>query len=239
MPFQETPTDNYGMPLLVLGPNKRHPFKYTNKHHLWHPNDSLLEDSDADRALRYSIVQRLPRFVHDRYHDRYGGSALPTADSDKFLLTILGRAGYRPQEALNFTGTGPEKIPYDVLNDRRVFIFPDFARKGEDGQDYKTRRTGIFLARYAIAQDVGHLKEIDEFLHTPDEERKLALGVFIIEEAIRVAVDPWVVKYSEAITDHRIARGNRDGPFQVVTRIFRPDFMPDYVEPLEERLLAA
>lgn len=238
MSLKETPVDHYDMPLLILASNS--PRGKTNKHHPWHPNAELPDDSDEDRSLRYSIVQRLNKKEHTLYHDRYKGPRILKAG--KFFRVILGRAGYIPGELLNLSGRGPDRVALSVRNRRFIDVFPDYAPKGEDGQDYKTRRTGIYLARYAIAQKFEHLDtEIDEFLHTNNNERRLVLGEQIIDEGIRVAIDPHESKFSEAMKEHRerMDMPAISDPFKVVRGIFVPRYNSDYLETLTENLQTA
>ena len=101
MGFKETPTDSYGMPLQILPPKGIVKYRQTNRHHPWHPNSELQSDSDADRSLRHSTTQRIPWWVHRDYHLIYGGPNLNISESDKFFLTVLGRARYISQEVLS------------------------------------------------------------------------------------------------------------------------------------------
>jgi hypothetical protein len=238
MAFEETPTDHYGMSLLILASDT--PREKTNKHHPWHPNADLDEGSDEDRSLRYSVVQRVNKIEHSAYHDRFKGPKI--LETGKFFRVVLGRAGYIPGELLNVSGKKRTRVPLNPRNRQFIKVFPDTGPKGYDGQDYKTRRTGIYLARYAISQNFGHLgTEIDEFLETKNDDRRLNLGEHIIDEGIRVALDTDAYSFKAAITEHR-ARMESDiaiDPFKVVRGIFVPKYNPDYLGSLAENLQRA
>ena len=236
----ETPTDTYGMPLLILPPKAHIDRRLTNKHHPWHPNADLPEDSDADRAIRYSIVERLHKKVHSEYHRHFLGPKLPETDAEKFFLTILGRAGYITEEVLDFTNGSYKPIPFRPDYQDRINVFPDYAAKGGDGQDFKTRRTGLFLASYVISQKLEHMgTKVDQFLDAKDAEVRRELGEELINEAIHVAVDPFVEMYGRAIRQQRIIQGNSGDMSSVVMSIIKPQYISDYFDPLAMNLRAA
>ncbi len=247
MILMETPTDSCGMPLLVLNPQRKLRGK-TNKHHPWHPDDDLsapresLEDLNYEylrlKSLRYSILELLPVGLHQDYHNHYRGPKLPETDTDTFFSVILGRAGYRTERVLDFRNGSPVEIDTTKAIAKKLKVFPDRAHPDAYGQDYRTRRTGMFLAQYALGQDLGHIDElkIEQFLASDSEETRTELGKFIIEEAIRVAVDPIVEKYRYALDQHRIPHYNGEGPFKVVTDIFKASQMPYYFDTLSTQL---
>lgn len=247
---ERVPVDDYGMPFLL------HPYEApAHETQRWDDDHSFFFSSSpelmgqAGAALRYSRVQHVPRWLHDRKHNIHypeGLEWLPDNVQDKFALTILACAGYVSPFAIDVRGTSPQlvrmsRVTYDFVKGRRQ-LYPEMRRDQNLGfrtQAHAKRRIGIFIAEYVKDQDISDVSEevIDQFLHAPGQKTRRRMGNVILGKAIEVAVDPIRPIYQRALGEE-LLRPVESHPMRVVTQLFPQQRWSDYHCALEQRLAA-
>lgn len=244
---EKVPVDECGMPFLL------HPYEPPNGYKTnWDDDHSFFFSSlpelndQAGAALRYSRVQRVPRWLHERKHDvHYPGGVehLPSNDQDKFGLTVLACAGYTSPFALDVRGSSPKLVrmsqdTYEFVKGRRQLHVE--TRRDEvlhyRTQRYAKRKIGLFFAEYVKQQDISSLDEstIDEFLHARNQEVRRRLGNVILGHAMEVAVSPIKPTYREAM-NAGLVRPSVRHPMKVIVDLFPKDKWPDYHKSLESK----
>lgn len=171
--LETTPIDELtGIPLPLIAQEDYSGRFSPDLHHPFHPKrDERLGDIGG-QAVRNCRVQLVPyRLHHYDYHQRYIGPELPTAAEDQLRLVVLASAGYVPQQGLSFKDGQPEIVT--LTEQQRAQLW-----------DRRIMRVGLrksvyaFLLEQTFGQDFATVNEstIDEFLHTPDIERRWELG---------------------------------------------------------------
>jgi hypothetical protein len=163
-------------------------------HHPFHPRAELMADGDSGMAVRGCRVQWAEYDDHHhKYHGAFVGPQLPESEEERFRTVVLAAAGYVPAQAIAFDSYGQ----------------PEIRRLSEEGREqlWQTGQLRVdnfsnvrkFLINYAL-KDFGDLRSgtIDEFLHTPDTERRFQLGSDFLGRAAHGAVVPLKGVYRES-----------------------------------------
>ncbi|CAN5617650.1 hypothetical protein BH23PAT1_BH23PAT1_0290 [soil metagenome] len=240
------PADCIGMPLPIL-PRGESPRKnWEDVDHAFYTEERPELQNESGKALIYSRVQVMPRFLHERKHRLWPlGSLVPASETNRFVLVNMTEAGYVPEYALDLSEEGSYVERYISPEERRQYfhsgvIRPDRAPIGRDGQHYKQRAIGMFIAKYVSQQqleDVPRYK-IDDFIdETTPPHVKISIGIRLIREAIRVAVEPVVPVHREALKQLQLAENAPPHPFGVVVNVFTEKYHPDYLGELHNNLL--
>lgn len=247
---EKAPVDAYGMPYLLhpYDPPANQTRRWDDDHSFFFSSSPELTD-DAGKALRYSRVQRVPRWLHDRKHNIHypdGVEQLPQTEQDKFGLTVLACAGYVSPYAIDVRSDSPRLVKmsqrtYDFVKGKRQL---HVETRRDEVMRYRTqahakRRIGLFFAEYAKRQDISDLDEgtVDQFLHTSSAKVRQRLGNVILGHAIEVAVDPVRPLYREALSAG-LVRPNLKHPMRVIVGHFPKEKWPDYHESLESKFAA-
>jgi hypothetical protein len=100
-------------------------------------------------------------------------------------------------------------------------------------------KRGIYFMKYALAQDLGHLKPVmlDEFVNTADRKRRLELGMFIVNKAFLRAVEPVEDLYRAAHKSGNIHPAQRQHPVSYLSQVV-DGYQPDYFDELAKRISA-
>lgn len=193
-----TPVDEIGMPL-PLAPYERG-FIYANQpekdeHHLFHPRKSptLVRDLGG-RAVRVVRLQQADWHQHHiDYHGYYYGPPLPETSGEQFGIVVLAIAGYVPDRAISFYDGEPEEVPLTHRQRQQLW----------EGGDFRTSSPDIvrnFLTDYTTKQSLTDVDErlIDEFLNTPNMQKRHHLGGVLLGLAIERATEPIDPFYRQA-----------------------------------------
>lgn len=207
-----TPRDKLSrLPLPIL------PFEsasVTSEHHAAHPSSSELlkhDGGEAVRAVRLQIVQGLgstasrknikdPTKVpgeHQLYHHWFDGPELPASRREQFEYVVWATLPYVPTKAIAF----PNKRPMVVkMTPEQI----EAVRKNIKGE--ASSKATDFMQNYLLEQDLSHVGNnvIDEFVNTPDDERRYFLGHWLLAQAAEVATEPIEGRYKNARSLGRI-----------------------------------
>jgi hypothetical protein len=205
--LEPTPYDELtGMPLPIL-PFERFidvnpcPANEISPHHAAHPRDreELINtpNGDVTRTVRMQTVEGPGGSVeightvqpwhktHQRYHYFCSGPEwLPATEDEQFTYNIWAGSLYVPRYGLDVSG---KKMVKKKLNEHQIELL-------HRGQIY-VAEPGIlrnFLRNYVLERGLQHIenKTIDEFVATPDVERKQRLGRKILALASELAAEP-------------------------------------------------
>lgn len=247
---ERVPVDEYGMPYLLhpYEPPRGQTRRWDDDHSFFFSSSLELTDQ-AGKALRYSRVQRVPRWLHDRKHNIHypeGVEWLPTTKQDKFALVILSCAGYASPWAIDARGDKPRLVrmsrrTHEFVQGRRQLHQerrrdPDL----ECWNETRTRRSiGLFIAEYVKEQDIGDVDEatVDMFLNSPNKKVRRRMGNVILGHAIEVAIDPLQPIYRQALADN-LLRSSEVHPMRIVKQMFPQEKWPDYHIAFKEQLAA-
>lgn len=235
-------TDHNGIPLSIIGSAEAYEFadhfNAYNKHHPEHPNAAEELTGLGGRVVRHSRVQIAPISTHDDYHDLELMPLLPTDESGQFKVTLLNHADCIADQVIDLSNPKNPKVrPLETSDMHKIRVKPEMGKVGEDGQWDSRRKTGQFLAGYLISQDVGHLKgEINRFLDTESADIKIQIAWQLIHEAANIAVKPIIPTYEKTVKIGIHSKTPTPRLTNVLFGIFTPNFMPDYVKLLEQRL---
>ena len=185
-----TPVDEIGMPLPlapIAGENRTADQPNPDWHHHFHPRRSPILTRDlGGNAVRNARLQRSDyRQHHIDYHGHYWGPPLPETRQQQFGIVVLASAGYVPDRAISFKDGQPEEIPLSKNQRQTLWTSGDLRIAAPD-----TIRK--FLIEYTTSQDLREVNEklVDEFLNTPNEQRRYHLGGTLLQLAIEMATDP-------------------------------------------------
>ncbi len=242
-----TPTDEttgLPIPIVPIDPRFSHNGDFSDYHHLFHPRiDLVAQRHDADVALRKSFGQQLPRWLHEHYHRYFSGPVLPTSRQQKFTTVVLACAGVVPRSGLLFTRDGPFLFER-VSEEQYAAVGKTVRHEGLQNPD-QTRQSrndiGKFFANYALEQSFHEAFSdglIDEFLNTPDAQRRRIIGNLMIKEAIERAVDPVRPVHAELVRSGLLIRRPTALP-ALVHDFFVRARRPDYFQAIDKTLLAA
>ena len=196
-----TPTDQLtGMPLPILNPAMTRgytgPVFKSDWHHSFHPSTSaVLKGTPGGIALRNCRAQRVHYGVHHYdYHRLFRGPDIPEEEDEQFRLVVLAAAGYVPDEALTFDKHGDPMIVH-MKTAQRERLWSDQQMKL-----WTPRKVRDFIQDYILGQDFSPVKQltIEEFLTTPDEQKRWELGCTLLGYASLKATDSIKDTYKEA-----------------------------------------
>jgi len=233
------PVDEYGMPRAFIPPvdtPKGETATDESEHHSFYRRKAPELNTPAGKAVRFSRVHELPRWLHDRVHSQYraGIEVMPQNETEAFALLVLSCAGYLSRTGMRynarkgtFTDTEMDADTYGHIRSKSQMHFATESNSriplGDPNrrtQDEATRVIQGFLTDYAKRQDLSHIREadfVDQFLHTEDPHQRFELGRLILVEGLRVAVDPVKHDYQRAFNDG-LLRTHEPDPVVVLTR---------------------
>lgn len=188
--FVYTPVDSIGMPLPLapqaeLRADRGEP--QPDRHHHFHPRKSIVLTRDlGGQAIRNLRLQKSDyRTHHIDYHRYYDGPPLPETPQEQFGIVLLGSAGYVPERAIRFHEGQPEEVP--LTTKQRQLLW-------DRGDLYiaSTKAVKDFIVDYTTSQDIIEVDErlVDEFLNTPNAQRRYHLGGRLLQLAIEKATEP-------------------------------------------------
>ena len=137
---------------------------------------------------------------HEGYNPNFIGPKQPATPEQLASTIVMGMAGYIPEESLDFSGTEP-KIRNLTAEERRLLWESGQVRVGSETEVRQ------YLFQYVFSQGVDHIREreLDEFLHTYNLERRIHLGHCLSAKIIERAVEPLEPMYSQARKDGLLA----------------------------------
>ncbi|MDQ3065222.1 MAG: hypothetical protein M3Q36_03040 [bacterium] len=185
-----TPVDEIGMPLPLV-PISRENGKVSQLnpdwHHHFHPKKSPILVRDlGGQAVRSVRLQRTDYDQHHNdYHGYYFGPPLPETKQRQFGIVVLASAGYVPDRAISFKDGQPEEV--HLTNRQRRLLWA----KG-DLRIASTEKVRKFMIDYTLSQDLTDINEklVDEFLNTPNHQRRYHIGGMLLQFAIERATEP-------------------------------------------------
>lgn len=200
--------------------NRRHPdlegdLRLTDDH--FQNPENIPLDAIAGLAVRMSRGQQLPIGTHELIHRRYAqGPKLPHTIDEKFVTAVKACSGVVSRWALDVTAPKGRELVYmdDIVFEKVAspkLLCVERANHDKLAND-RRRVLGNFFLRYAALQDLGHISErhIDEFLNTADDKRRLAVGNYILREAVEVSIAPLVPMYRELKQQGMVQPGKSD-----------------------------
>lgn len=174
----------------------------SDEHHGFHDENDPRLKTVAGLALRNCRLQRIEKDLHNegpfRYHPFISGPELPKTEFDYFSRCVLACAGVIPDRVLDLSTGDPFVRP--ISPEEAAFL----RTQSEENEfsykyiSYRYKPISDFFISYALKQKLDHIKEkdIDEFLHTKSERRKLRLGRLLLDESVEVATDSLRNKYA-------------------------------------------
>jgi hypothetical protein len=236
-----------GLPLPILPvepPTYRRSDLHLDYHHHWFIRRDPRLNSPGGLSVRYSYGQKLPRWLHSRYHNLSSGPPLPEEwdSNEQFRLAVLGCAGLIGPYAVDVTGDDWRE-PLRMTSDQYAYVTDP---KRLHIEAYATPHAGVtrnhlgkFFAAHAVEQELTHLpkRAIKSFLHTKDPVRRRELGNLLLSESIELAVAPLKpikIAFAEAYDQPNI-RGWDLG--LKVRKFFPVDRFSEYYGVLAQRLL--
>ncbi|HSH56307.1 MAG TPA: hypothetical protein VK983_05820 [Candidatus Limnocylindrales bacterium] len=174
---------------------------------------SALETPLARAALTGARVQWVDfEQHHEVYNYQFVGPEHPQNDAELFQTLTMATAGYVPEYALDLSGDEPEII--GLTNKQRKWLWTS-------GQVEVMCQSDVskYLLDYVLQVDADHIKQrdVEEFLYTPDPDRRLELGHALCEQIIERAVEPVEEPYQEArkqdvLTFVRVGSAKKQAP---------------------------
>lgn len=223
--MRHMPTDpETGLPHVILPGNPTSvdgsPVESNYHHHFYNRRDPDLEGryrltfeqlrnpelipfhTIAGLAVRISRGQLLPVPTHKLGHEYFPlGPVLPHTIPDKFTTAVKACSGLASRLALDVTsGTEPQLVYMDDYTFERVaspgVLYTEKAYHGGLAI-HRKQILGSFFVRHAAKQDLSHISGavVDEFLHTSNDEQRLALGKLILAEAVEIGIEPILADY--------------------------------------------
>lgn len=239
----EDPLTGLPLPVLLVDPPSLNAnTTFVDYHHLQHPAKVLLGGDDASIALRRSYGQDLPRWLHEHYHQFFGGPVIPETRPEKFTRVVLACAGVVPRAAIEFTKSGP--FARESLNEeeyRRVLASTHHEgfMRNDKGRKYRNQ-IGMFFANYAVEQHIEMVitdSVIDQFLHTTDSVRQKELGNLMLKAGIEIAVES-VRPLHKVAKESGLIKGRPTEPISVVKDFFLAARRQDYYTALRRKFNA-
>jgi len=208
-----TPVEEYsGLPYPIAPRVEQVPLgrsDIANEHHGWHPRYHPSLQTLAGVALRNSWIQYVHKELHNfgslSYHSYYKGPELPTDETDIYGRVILAFAGYIPDGVIDMTS---KSLPFvRGANEQEIALLHQ--PRQDSNFCYQYLRYGYdpirdFLLEHTLRQDMSHINEsiIDEFIYTPVDQRKNAIGEFLLWSAAEIATDDIRQKYRDLAKKH-------------------------------------
>lgn len=196
------------MPLPILPTSSVPRFsdgQFANWHHHYHPSDNRLLTSVSGIAIRHLRLQLLPvKSRHQAYHDLFiGPEELPETQEERFGHIVLACAGYIPRSAVDVRKDDPGEpvaIPRKMRN--RLQTSGEIEVRGQPN-------ITNFIRNHLVLQDFSHVEDsiVEEFITTPDRDRKKFLGHWLLAIASEIAVEPIEPVYRQALDEGLITPG--------------------------------
>lgn len=215
-----------------------------NRHHAHFYSTDYENGTPAQRAVRFSRLQSTAKGKHRAYHSIFDGTRFPESVQEELVVTVLNYAEYVPDFAVDVSGSSFEIKELSRAEKAELQTAGTFTVEKKRGL---RAEIGQFLMGCAIWQDIpGQAKPllIDEFLSiTPEEsltdedkrEKKLQIGLRLINKGIGLAVDPINAEFYEARRRKAIPLGKPVCAWLVVKE-YVGGREPDYVDTLDDRL---
>lgn len=225
MPLPILPTDT--IPRIIDG-------KRANWHHHYHPSDDPLLTSISGLAVRHLRLQLLPvKTRHQVYHNMFiGPEELPETNDQRFGHIILACAGYLPRLAVDVRKDDPSE-PVVMTNKmyERLQTSGEIAIRGQGN-------ISNFIRSHLVLQNFSHVNEsvIDEFLHTPNMNRKRYLGHWLLAIASEIATEPLEPIYHQAL-DSGLVRQKKKLPNVAKTALIGQKTQDKAIKDLHRRLI--
>lgn len=209
-----------------------------NWHHAFHPKDQLRSNKKGALFLRHSRIQHVPVGLHKNYHHLYEGPPISENIQKRFLMGVFAVAGYMPKVALDVSKPDvPGEIIQLTFNEYKRMIQPDMLRGQFAEKKSKLRQASQFMMGVILKQDIRTINELalEEFLLSPDRDRRLELASFIIDQLVDKSTEPIRDKYQKARKKKRVINRSLSTPRDVVLNVTRP-FIPENITKLERKL---
>jgi hypothetical protein len=236
----EAPIDQIGMPLPILLPEMPDfpPGEDWNRHHAFYKRVDYLNGTDGSRAVRFSRLQWAPVRLHNRFHVAYqDGVSLPTNEFEEFKLTVLGYAGYLPEQAVDVRGSEP-KLVHMSKAQRRMFRYPGVFIT--EDTEFKNNAIGSFLISYIVRHGLEEISKseslIGSFLDALTDEEKINKGLALIEQATEIAAEPFDLIYNSAKKRRFLKYGAPACPRRVIKKHL-VDRVPKFTSLLQKELI--
>jgi|GEM_PF-4823675 hypothetical protein len=219
---------------LLLVPNIEAKF-WDEDHARFESHDPRLVGGNGYKPLRYSMVQYLPRPVHQRKNDRYDAVEVPQDPHAIFQAVLLGAFKYVTRYGLDVSDKESKIVEF--TDSERLRFHQEGWVRTQRGTDW---RIGFYLAKYALTNGVQAIRDTEEvsrFIDAKsDAERKFA-SFGVVRRAAEIVLDPIEPTYEIARRKGAIRRPEPTAT-RFLTRYF-DSHQPDYVPVLAEELLAA
>ncbi len=202
------PKDELGMMLPIITPRLDHksPAGW-NRHHAWYYARRFLlgeennPATEGSRILRYTRLQTIPIWSHDRIHYRYkGGSWRPNNEFDEFKLTLLGWAGYIPEKGIQVKKTHIKEVGLRSKQKENLRLPNVFTVESKPDVAYEI---GDYVMRYITSHGLEHLVSdqeslVAQYIEEPDSEERVERAINLVRAAAAIALDPFETVYEEA-----------------------------------------
>jgi hypothetical protein len=222
------------------------PAEYTNEwhhdqHHAFYPKVSPLLRGISGNVLRHSRLQYGNADLHSEYHYLYDGVQVPVDPQKRFGAIVLACAGYIPETAIDVRGRNPLEVRLDQDLRRYMqqeLIYAEKRMSHRTNLDINNSHRGIYLMNYALNQGFDHIRQslLEEFLETTDADKKLKLGMFIVDMSFNRAVSPIRNIYDTAHKKGYIHPSKRKNPVGLIREIVQ-EHQPHYFDTLQERII--
>ncbi len=246
------------LPLPVLMNKEDFSLSGSNYHHVFHPMKSAelgIDPSTGEKfpfddyrrvaglAVRSSRGQKLPTWLHARYHTLFLGPPLPQTEEEQFKTVVLACAGIVPSQAIDLHTSGEYSI-VDLSPLQHDFIRKhSFYEKAPKGREKSKRdRIGKFLASYTLEHSLSEIitetvvrQKVDELLKPNSNEQRIAAGRFILTQALDASVADIIPIHQEAKKANLVKHPQRR-LIDVVSKFFIQDRYEDYYDTLADRL---
>lgn len=249
-----TPTDHLtGLPFPILMKGSDFIGRKSNYHHHLHPEKDEELGYRADKskvsreqlsglacfALRYCRGQRVPKWLHSRYHSNYYGPPLPTTTKGKFTMVTLACAGVVPRQAIDLYDIDEPKLvdlsdkDHDFIR-RRVYF-----EHAESEQRKRVTKSelGRFFAEYAISLNLAEvipIEKIEEFLITKDRRARTELGRLMLTNMVDASVAE-LIPVHEIAKEEGMVRKTHRSLGNVVLKYFSQDKFHNYMDSVASR----
>lgn len=234
-------TDVYtGLPLPILPLDGG---TFSDQHHAFFSDYKEDYSGESGRVLRHSRLQYGPRRWHARYHDFFDGVSLPADPHARFGMAILACAGFIPDTAVDVRGRKPTEVALTPEEKRMLqeenIIYTEKRISSLTGRDMNNLNRGVYFMKYALSQDLDHVKRttLEEFVETSNRARRLELGMFIVNKAFLRAVEPVEDLYRAAHKNGNIHPGQSRHPVSYLNQVV-DGYKQDYLDELARRIPA-
>ena len=191
--YAVTPTDQLTgvpsvlIPTLDLPPvplNQKNVERVADWHHPFHPRSLLVNQTQGLAALRmvrkqWALYERHHDELPEGYHSIFGGPPLPSTEKEQFRTVIFAAAGYIPEMAIDFTADSKHRLK-PLTDEQRLHLW----QSGQIRIDHEVT-VRDFIIDYILKTDFVDDGSVivDEFLHTPNLERRIQIGNMLLRAA--------------------------------------------------------